>query len=116
MAKYKSAVFPYQTPLATPGQPLTPDMWEELASQRTGRLVRVYKSNNSASVAAYRLRRDPHNLELDHPVQFHPVSLVEGDVPFPPGLRGQFGVVTGAGRFPTALDDDQVAPDDQAVA
>lgn len=111
MAKYTSEQFPYQAPVATPGQPLTPEMWDDMAADRRPRLVRVYKSSNSASVAAYRLRRDPQNLDRRRPLQFHPVVLVEGDVPFPPGLRGTHGVVTGPGRFPTALDDDSVAPE-----
>lgn len=116
MAKYARAVFPYQTPVATPGQPLTPEMWGELSDNPTGRLVRVYRSTNSASVAAYRLRRDPQNQALAAPLQFHPVDLVAGDTPMPDSARGMFGVVTGPGRFPTALDDvDEPAVDGEAA-
>lgn len=109
MANYTAAQFPYETPVASPGQPLTPEMWDDMAEAPRSRLVRVYASQNSASVAAYRLRRTPENLSRDCPLQFHPVTLVEGDVPIPPGIRGVYGVVTGPGKHPTLLDDDSVA-------
>lgn len=116
MANYTAAQFPYEAPVASPGQPLTPEMWDEMARSPRSRLVRVYASQNSASVAAYRLRRTPENLGRQWPLQFHPVTLVEGDVPMPPGIRGVYGVATGPGKHPTLLDDDSVAPETTAEA
>lgn len=48
-------------PLASQGAPLTPEMWETINAHPLGLHVKTYGSTNSAYVAVYRLRRDPHN-------------------------------------------------------